>query len=226
MIGGDFIQPIEEGKPVFGGAPIAKPGILSVSFRVDDVDVGIEQAQAVGMRLRSRVGSEDIGLGKNVVQAQFVNEGTFGLALEIVERQIPGDPHLPLTETVVDHVEHYTRDVDAAAAFFGGLFGTPFEDAFVDPVRGGRSRRHARFGIQLTEAAEAAGGDGIVARRLADSGEGLQAIAFKSDELDRDIDVATGVGLRLVGCYALGDGSREAEFEPEAGVVIKLVERR
>src|SRR5262249_47155171 len=70
--GGASIQGVRGGEPVFGGgSPIAKLGILSVSFRVSDIDTGIAQAEAAGLRLRSRIGSEEVGFGKNVLQAQF-----------------------------------------------------------------------------------------------------------------------------------------------------------
>jgi catechol 2,3-dioxygenase-like lactoylglutathione lyase family enzyme len=54
--GGDFIQPIDPEKPVFGGAPMPSHGMTSVSFRVADIDVGIRQAKDHGLTVRSRVG--------------------------------------------------------------------------------------------------------------------------------------------------------------------------
>lgn len=220
--GGDFIQVIRSGERVFGGAPIAKQGILSVSFRVADVDVGIAQAEAAGLRLRSRVGSEEVGFGRNVVQAQFAAEETFGLGLELVERQIPGDPHVPLTARVLDHVEHTVADLDAPAAFLGALFGEAFDPAVTDASLGARSRRHPRLGIQLTAPAP---GGGIVSERIAKLGEGTHAIAFRSLDLERDVATAEALGLTLVRRRTLGRGAREAEFAPEAGVIVKLVAR-
>jgi len=220
--GGDFIQAIRSGEPVFGGAPIAKQGILSVSFRVEDIDAGIAQAEAAGLRLRSRIGSEEAGFGKNVVQAQFASEESFGLAIELVERQIPGDPHVPLTRRVLDCVEHTVSDLEASAAFLGELFGAAFDPAVTDAALGARSRRHPRLGIQLIAPTH---GDGIVAERIATLGEGTHAIAFQSLDLARDVATAESVGLKLVRHRALGPGAYEAEFEPEAGVTLKLVAR-
>ncbi len=220
--GGDFLQVIRRGDPVFGGSPIARQGILSVSFRVAEIDAGIAQAEAAGLRLRSRVGSEDVGFGKNVVQAQFASEETFGLGFELVERQIPGDPHPPLTQTAVDHVEHFVADLEAPAAFLGALLGGAFDPPVTDAALGGRSRRHARLGIQLTAPTH---GGGVVAERLAALGEGTHAIAFQSRDLERDVATAASLGLKLVRRRAVGRGAHEAEFEPEAGVIVKLVER-
>jgi predicted enzyme related to lactoylglutathione lyase len=222
--GGDFIQAIRQGEPVFGGgAPIVKLGILSVSFRVNDIDRGIAQAEAVGLRLRSRIGSEEAGFGKNVVQAQFAPEESFGLGVELVERQIPGDPHVPLTQTVVDHVEHYVVDLDTPVAFFGELFGSAFDPPVTDPAIGARSARHPGFGIQFTAPSEPRG---VVAERIAALGEGTHAIAFQSRDLGRDVARAQSLGLKLVRKPSLRSSAREAEFEPEAGVIVKLVERR
>jgi catechol 2,3-dioxygenase-like lactoylglutathione lyase family enzyme len=220
--GGDFIQVIRSGERVFGGAPIAKQGILSVSFRVADIEVGIAQAEAAGLRLRSRIGSEEVGFGRNVVQAQFAAEESFGLGLELVERQIPGDPHLPLTQTVVDHIEHYVADLDAPATFLGALFGSAFDPPVTDAALDARSLRHPRFGIQLTAPAHPRG---VVAERIAALGVGTHAIAFQSRDLERDIATAESLGLKLGRRRSLGPGAREAEFEPEAGVIVKLVLR-
>ena len=220
--GGDFVQAIRRGEPVFGGAPIAELGILSVSFRVADVDVGIAQAEAAGLRLRSRIGSEDVGFGKNVVQAQFAADETFGLALELVERQLPGDPHRPLTESVVDYVEHTVDELDAAAELLGALFGSPFDPPVDDAALGARSRRHPRLGIQLTAPSDP---EGPAARRLAALGVGTHAIAFQSRDLERDLASAASLGLARARLRSLGSGAREAELEPEAGVILKLVER-
>src|SRR5262245_13310927 len=220
--GGDFVEPIRWGEPVFGGAAIERPGILSVSFRVEDVDRGIAQARAAGLRLRSRIGSEEVGFGPNVVQAQFGAAETFGLGLELVERQIPGDPHAPLTRSVVDHVEHTLEDLDAAAACLGELFGSPFEPAVSDAAQGARWRRHPRFGIQLSSPTTRRG---AAAERLAKLGAGTHAIAFRCSDLEGGIARARSVGLERVRRGACGPGAQEAEFAPEAGVIVKLVQR-
>ncbi len=220
--GGDFLQVIELGKPVFGGAPIDRVGILSPSFRVADVDAGIAEARAAGLRLRSRIGSEEVGFGRHVIQAQFAPEPSSGLALELVERQIPGDPHRPMTRDVIDHLEHYVEQLDAPVAFFAALFGSPFEPAVEDPAIGARSCRHARLGIQFTAPSKASG---ATARRIEALGTGSHALAFQCRELARGIARAESLGLVLARRRACGPGAQEAEFEPESGVIVKLVQR-
>lgn len=222
--GGDFIQPIELGKPCFGGAVIERHGILSPSFRVADVDTGIAQGLAAGLRLRSRVGSEDVGLGKNVVQGQFWPDAEFGIAIEVVEHQLPDDPHRPMTETGVDHLEYLVPVLDGPVAFFERLFGSAFGPAIDCDVRGGRSRRHARFGIQITAPAPAAA-DGHVARVLRERGAGIHAIAFRSLDLAVDAATAAARGWRLERGMRTGPAVTELEFAAEDGVILKLVER-
>jgi catechol 2,3-dioxygenase-like lactoylglutathione lyase family enzyme len=224
--GGDFLQVIRPDEPVFGGSAITGEGLLSVSFRVEDLDVGIAQAEAAGLRVRSRTGSEEAGFGKNVVQAQLAPDESFGLGLELVERQIPGDPHVPMTEHVIDHVEHLVSDLEAPTAFFSDLFGSPFEPAWTDPVSGARSARHPRFGIQLTTEAPSGGS---AARRVDAVDPEPHAIAFQSRDLERDVAIAEGLGLKQAHRRVLRRGASEVSevaFEPDAGVVFKLVGRR
>jgi len=220
--GGDFVQPLRRGEPVFGGAPIDKEGILSVSFRVADLDAGIAQARTAGLRLLSRIGSEDVGFGRNVVQAQFAAAESFGLGVELVERQIPGDPHRPITDSVVDHVEHTVRDLEAPVAFLEALFGSPFEPVRTDLSIGARGARHPRLGIQLTAPT---GPRGVVAERIAKLGEGTHAIAFRSDDLEHSVREAVARGLVPARRRACAPGVLEVEFEAEAGVILKLVQR-
>jgi len=66
---------------------------------------------------------------------------------------------------------------------------------------------------------------GPAAERLAKLGEGTHAIAFRCSDLERDIARARSVGLELLRRGACGPGAQEAEFAPEAGVIVKLVQR-
>ena len=223
MSGGDFIQVIDPDQPAFGASRIPSHGLLSVSFRVQDVDRGIEQARAAGLRLRSRVGSEEIGMGKNVIQAQFHPEETFGLGIELVEREIPGDPHVPMNHRCVDYVEHTVPDVEPPRAFLEALFESPFDPPVFDAGARSVSQRHPRFGIQLTAPTAASGS---VHERLEARGPGLYAIAFQSDDLARDEARALACGLTEARQREVVPGVREAEFAPEAGVILRLVERR
>ncbi len=208
--GGDFIQPIDNTRPVFGGAIIAAHGLLSPSFAVDDVDRGIAEARAHGLVVRSRVGSEDIGLGKNVIQAQFEPEAVSGMPFEIVEHQLPGE-YPPLTSTAVDHIEFGLDDIDAAASALAPIFGAEFEVAQTDHARGLRTRRHAALGLKLSE--PLAPGSGRWQ-------PGFNTVAFFCDNLDEALATARQSGL--VPALQL-DG--EIDFEPWAGVGLRLVLR-
>ena len=223
MSGGDFIQVVDPAEPAFGASRIPAHGLLSVSFRVQDVDRGIEQAQAAGLRLRSRVGSEEIGMGKNVIQAQFHPEETFELGIELVEREIPGDPHVPMNQSCVDYVEHTVADVEPPRAFLESLFESPFDPPVFDEQAESVSLRHPGFGIQLTAPTAARG---AVHERLEARGPGLHAIAFRSEDLAGDETRAHGCGLTTARQREVGPGVREVEFEPEAAVILRLVERR
>lgn len=213
--GGDFIQVIDPSRPAFGGGTIPRHGLLSVSFRVADVDRGIAEAKAHGLTVRSRVGSEDIGLGKNVVQAQLLPEPVSGLPLELIEHQLPGE-YVPLT-AVVEFVELVlARGValDAASAALERILGSAFESERLDRARGLRTRRHAGLGLQLavplagSEAAEAS----------------LRTIAMRCRDLEAGLAAATAEGL-VVARRVGAPGADEIDFEPWAGASLRLVGR-
>ncbi len=214
--GGDFIQAIDPEKPAFGGAPIPTHGILSVSFRVADIDRGIAEARALGLTVRSRIGSEDIGLGKNVVQAQLLPEPISGLPLELIEHQLPGE-YVSLTDAAVEYVELALApgvDLDASARALERIFGSAFEREEIDAERGVRSRVHRPLGIRLTS--------GLAKGRCGESG--LRAIAFRCVDLARGIEEAREAGL-VVARQIESTGGREIEFALWANLIIKLVER-
>jgi len=222
MSGGDFIQVLDPAEPVFGASHIPSLGVMSVSFRVQDIDVGIEQAAAAGLRLRSRVGSEEIGMGKNVIQAQFYADETFSLGIELVEREIPGDPHVPMNESCIDAIEHTVADIAGPEALLTSLLGSPFDPPIVDPEAGAVSVRHPGFGLQLTAPL---GAGGPVYERLQAQGPGLHAIAFQSRDLPGDVERAKACQLTVVRDREVSPGVREVEFAPESGVILRLVDR-
>ncbi len=217
MSGGDFIQPIEPEKSVFGGPPMPRPGLLSVSFRVADIDEGIEQARAAGLVVRSRVGSEDIGLGKNVVQAQLEPEPVSKLPFELVEHQLPGE-YVPLTETAVDHVELGVQDLDAATEALSPILGDTFEPERRDLERGLRSRLHRRLGLRLTAPADAS--DALLPAVWQ---AGLSTIGFRCHSLAEASEVARRAGLTILREVETHAG-READFQAWGGVTLRLVE--
>lgn len=222
MSGLDLIQVLDASEPAFGGARIEGLGMLSISFRVDDIDVGIREAEAAGLRLRSRVGSEDIGMGKNVVQAQFHPSESFDLGLELVERQIPGDPHEPLDRESIDYFEHTVPELDGPISFLTNFLGAPFHPVVEEDEIGARSVRHTRFGLKLIAPTRQ---DGVVGQRLERQGPGLHALAFQSREFERDQAIAKELGLDLVRLAESAPGVREAEFASEFETILRLVER-
>ena len=220
--GGDFIQVIDREKPVFGGGLMPGLGIVSVSFRVADVDEGISQATSLGLELRSRIGSEDIGLGKNVIQAQFAPEAISGLPLELVEHQLPGE-YIPLTDAAVDHVEFGVPGAfEPAVDALERIFDSAFEAELADEKRGLRIRQHRRLGIRLSSALASETGRADASKPWQ---PGLRAIGFHSANLDQDIETAKKVGLVLTRDASL-EGVREIEFRPFANMIVRLVERK
>ncbi len=214
--GGDFIQVIDPAKPVFGGGTIPTHGILSVSFRVADIDRGIAEAKAAGLTVRSRIGSEDIGLGKNVVQAQLLPEPVSGLPFELIEHQLPGE-YVPLTDAAVAWVEHVLApgvDLDAAARALEAIFGGAFEAETLDAGRGVRSRLFQPLGLRLTAPLAASSA-------LA---PGLRTIVFRSPALEQGIETALAAGLEVAREDRSATG-RAVEFAPWASFAIGLIER-
>lgn len=215
--GGDFIEVIDPRRPVFGGSTIPGHGLLSVSYRVADIDRGIAQAKAHGLTVRSRIGSEDIGLGKNVVQAQLLPEPVSGLPFELIEHQLPGE-YVALTEAAVEYVElALARGValDAAARALEPILGSPFEREEVAAADGQRARLHRALGLRLVESLPNAQSDA----------PGLRAIAFRCRDLARAIAAAEGAGVAVAERRAAA-GGREVELATWANVTIRLVEQR
>ncbi len=212
--GGDFIQVINPGKPVFGGSTIPEHGLLSMSFRVADIDRGIAQAKAAGLSVRSRIGSEDIGLGKNVVQAQLLPEPVSGLPFELIEHQLPG-VYVPLTEAAVEYVEFVLAPgiaLDDAARALEPILGSPFEGEQVDTAGGLRSRLHPVLGLRLVAPLSDVEG----------AAPGLRAIAFRCPDLSSAVAAAEQAGLAVAERRASA-GAREVELSPWANVAIRLV---
>ncbi|MBK7950430.1 MAG: hypothetical protein IPK00_17170 [Deltaproteobacteria bacterium] len=213
--GGDFIQVIDPARPAFGGATIPSHGILSVSFRVADVDRGIAQAKALGLTVRSRIGSEDIGLGKNVVQAQLLPEPVSGLPFELIEHQLPGE-YVSLTDAAVDYVELLLArgvDLDVAARALERILGSSFESEATDRERGLRVRLHPALGLRLAQALDASGA----------AEASLRAIAMRCGDLEAGVATASAEGLVVAGRFGSA-GTGEIDFEPWAGASLRLVE--
>lgn len=209
--GGDFIQPIDPTRPSFGGTALPTLGILSPSYRVADIDEGIAQARAHGLTVRSRVGSEDIGLGKNVVQAQLLPEPVSGVVFELIEHQLPGE-YIPLTDAAVEYVEFALAPgvaLDAAVRALEPMLGGAFEPEQVDAERGVRARLHRRLGLRLVAPlGDARGWE-----------PGYRAIAFRCADIEKSVALARAEGLDVERSAA-----DAVDFAPWAGASVRLVE--
>lgn len=219
QLGGfDLFAPIDTDKPILGVTKV-DIGAYILAFRVDDIDEAVEEAVEMGLRVVSRVGSEEAGFGKLMLQAQF--ENYFGPQLELVERGLPDDPlHCPIPEQL-DHIELYVNDLDAAAEFFGEVTGHAYGDQRLDDRHSTVSETNA-LGVRLTAATSPAS---PIAHSLARRGEGIRGLGIVSTNLTAGIAAAQGLGLRLTERYDTDDAAI-AEFDPADffGIAIKLVQ--
>lgn len=215
--GMEIFEPIHPDKPVLGGHSSERRGIFGLAFRVPDLDAAIPQAEALGLKVWSRFGSEDAGFGKMIVQAQFDPADTFGTILELVQRQLPDDPLYSAFTQVIDHVEFHVHDLPRAMVLFSSLTGRVFPHPVADQESDTLSTTNG-LGIKLTQPLSP---DSPVARSLADQGEGIRTLALATIDLATGIARAQQAGLRLT-----RRTEREAVFDSAdvIGVDIKLVE--
>jgi len=218
----EIMEPIRRQDPIIGGHRGDRMGIYGMAFRVNDLDAGIPEAQKAGLRLRSRVGSEDVGFGKWIIQAQFETPESFGTTIELAQRQRPDDPLYSAFRQLIDHVEFYVHDLQRAVALFSQLTGFPYPAPTFDPALQATSTINA-LGVKITQPAAA---DSPVARSLASRGEGVRTLALTTANLEQGIATAQKVGLRLVS--RSGGPVGEAQFDPHDtfDVTFKLVEQR
>jgi catechol 2,3-dioxygenase-like lactoylglutathione lyase family enzyme len=219
--GMEIMEPIRPTEPILGGHPSDRMGIFGIAFRVTDLDARVPDVEALGLRLRSRMGSEETGFGKWIRQAQF--DPTFGTVIEIAQRERPDDPLYSAFRQVIDHVEFYVRDLPRAVALFSALTGWEFPaPATIDEINA-TSTMNA-LGLKITQPVSA---DSPVARTIAGWGEGIRVLALATANLEASIAKAHAVGLRLVSHSRSKGLPREAQFDPSDtfGLVVKLVER-
>lgn len=219
--GMEIMEPIRRDKPIIGDHPGDRMGIFGLAFRVNDLDAGIPEAQKLGLRLRSRMGSEEVGFGKWIIQAQFESHESFGTTIELAQRERPDDPLYSAFRQFIDHIEFYVHDLQRAVALFSHLTGFPYPAPTLDPARQATSTMNA-LGVKITQPTST---DSPVARSLASRGEGVHTLALTTANLEQGIATAQKVGLRLVS-RSTGPG-REAQFDPQDtfDVTLKLVER-
>ncbi len=218
-VGGmEIFEPLDTGKPILGGHSSERRGIFGIAFRVKDLDASIPAAEALGLHVFSRFGSEDSGFGKFIVQAQFDPAGSFGTLLELAQRQRPDDPLYSPFGRVFDHIEFCVHDLARAVSLFAALTGHSFPPAQADEARQAISTTNA-LGLKLTQPVSPSS---PVAQQLAAHGEGVGTLTLITTDLESGIAQAQAAGLRLI-----EKSQREAVFERTdvLGLAAKLIER-
>ncbi|MBP1687229.1 MAG: methylmalonyl-CoA epimerase [Deltaproteobacteria bacterium] len=221
--GMEIMEPIRQMEPILGGHPSDRMGIFGIAFRVTDLDARVPDVEALGLRLRSRMGSEETGFGKWIRQAQFDPSDSFGAVIEIAQRELPDDPLYSAFRQIIDHVEFFVHDLPRAVGLFSALTGWEFPaPVTIDQIKA-RSTLNA-LGLKITQPVSA---DSPVADTLARLGEGIRVLALATSNLEASIAKAQAVGLRLVSHGCPNGLSREVQFDPADtfGLVLKLVER-
>ncbi|MHA3020611.1 VOC family protein [Mycobacterium sp. BMJ-28] len=220
QLGGfDMFQPIDMDKPIFGGVS-EELGVYIVAFRVDDIDEAVANVTDLGLPIVSRIGSEEAGFGKQMLQAQL--ERYFGAQMELVERGLPDDPlHCPIPK-YLDHIEFYVHDIAAAMDFFTMLTGASFP-----PPAGGHHPDAVSttngLGIRLTQPTAL---DGPISQIMATHGEGVHSVGVVTADLDRAITDVTALGLTVHNRRETPDGPTVV-IDPVdfLSISLKIVER-
>jgi catechol 2,3-dioxygenase-like lactoylglutathione lyase family enzyme len=222
-IGLEIMQPIRDGEPIVGTKSSRDKGIIAVAFRVTDLEAAIPPAEALGLRLVGKSGSEEAGFGKWIVQAQFDPRNSLGVMVELAERQRPDDPLLTAFRHLIDRIEFYVHDLPRAAQLFSALTGHPFPAPIPDARLDALTTTND-LGLQFVQPLSKSGPAG---RMLASQGEGVRAIAFRAADLEASIAKAESLGLQLVQQHETKRAVREAEFDPRGsyGMTVKLTER-
>ncbi|HLS80779.1 MAG TPA: VOC family protein [Steroidobacter sp.] len=220
--GMEIMQPRDPSRPIVGGHRGDRMGVFGMAFRVGDLDAAIPGAQALGLKVRSRMGSEEAGFGKWIVQAQFETRDTMGVSIELAQRQRPDDPLYSAFRELIDHVELYVHDLPRAVELFSALTGWEFPTpARVDELEAITTMNG--LGVKITQPLSAAS---PVAASLASRGEGVRTLALTTPDLEVGVAMAQAAGLRLTGRGEETDSRRCACFDPEDtfGLNLKLVE--
>lgn len=219
---------IELQEPVSADSPVAKSidtwgeGIATLSFGITDIETRVHEAEALGLRLVSRIGAD------YELQAQFHPKESFGVMLELVERlEGYAEAYLPRPvdsfHEIVDHVHIYVRDLTKSTALFAALTDTEFSAPVIIDEIGARTATSA-LGIELIQPTVS---DSPIARTIERLGEGVHAIALKVDNLEDGISKAQVAGLKLVSQVNHERQVRQAQFAPQDsfGVMVEFVER-
>jgi len=212
-------QPMSEESPNARWIAKRGEGLAAISFGVKNLDERIVEAEALGLKLVSRIGYEGME-----DQAQFHPEDTFGVQIELDER-LSGYPPRPVDafHQGVDHIHIYVKDVDKAVDLFTALTGYEFHaPVTVDEVQ--LKATSNALGLDLLQPISP---DSPIARVLTRRGEGAHAMAFKASNVEEGIAKAQSAGLTLVGQTGYEGMMRQAQFHPKDtfGLMIEFAER-
>lgn len=127
----------------------------------------------------------------------------------------------------VDHVVIAVKDLDAAVGRYEAIYGTDVSERGEVPAAG-MAMAFFRFGDSFIELVSATGDQGPIAKRLAESGEGVHLVAMKVDDIDKTLAELREKGIRLVGDPGPGNPVKGQVFihpSVTGGVLTQLVQR-
>lgn len=127
----------------------------------------------------------------------------------------------------VDHVVIAVKDLDAAIANYGAIYGKEPSDRSEAPAAG-MKMAFFRFDSSYIELVSNTGDEGPIAKRLASLGEGVHLVAMKVDNLEKTLEELRAKGIRLVGDPGPGNPVKGQVFihpSVTGGVLTQLIER-
>jgi methylmalonyl-CoA/ethylmalonyl-CoA epimerase len=127
----------------------------------------------------------------------------------------------------VDHVVIAVKDLDAAVGRYETIYGTTVSERTQAPAAG-MAMAFFRFGDSYIELVSNIGDQGPIAKRLADSGEGIHLVAMRVDDVDKTVAELRDKGIRLVGDPGPGNPVKGQVFihpSVTGGVLTQLIQR-
>ena len=129
--------------------------------------------------------------------------------------------------TAIDHVGFAVRDLDAAIAFYGRVFGLPLLHEEVNEEQGVREAM-VGIGDSAIQLLAPLTPESTIGKFLDRNGEGIQQVAFRVSDIDAAAERLRAAGLRLL--YDVpkrGTADSRVNFvHPKdcGGVLVELVE--
>ena len=129
--------------------------------------------------------------------------------------------------TGLDHVVIAVKDLDGAVGRYHTIYDTKVSDRS-EAAAAGMAMAFFRYGDSYIELVSATGDQGLIAKRLAEMGEGVHLVAMKVDNMDATLTRLRAVGIRLVGDPGEGNPVKGQVFihpSVTGGVLTQIVER-